>query len=425
MAQQSPLDAPSLALYRFWQALSSLFRNLPLWGKVAVIYAASRLWGWVIFSTVGRHQTFGPWKDSAMGYLEFVTIWDSDWYRKIATTGYPTELPLDTAGHVAQNEWAFYPLYPVVVKALTAVIGAPYQLVAPTVSLLAGFGAAWFIYRLFDLSLQVSDRDASSRSNTALWGLAAVSFCAVAPILQTGYAEALGLLFLAWSLCLLVQGRYWLLLLPALAAALTRPVGVPLGAAVGLWWLACWVSHVRKDGAVSALLATAGQLVSALLVCAFAFIHPAHAWLKTSRMDAYTATEAAWRAGGEHVMPFVPWLTQSQHYLGPVLGPVLLLLLLAGLVLALVAPLTRRVLHPSLIIWCAAYAVYMLAFFNPQSSTFRLLLPLFPLLLPVVALSASSAYRWLLLGLGALAQFGWVGWLWHWKQLPGGGDYPP
>ena len=26
---------------------------------------------------------------------------------------------------------------------------------------------------------------------------------------------------------------------------------------------------------------------------------------------------------------------------------------------------------------------------------------------------------------GALLQLVWVGWLWHWKQLPGGGDYPP
>lgn len=409
------------------------FTSLPIGLRVALVYAASRLWGWFIFSTVGLHQTFSPWKNTSMGYLEFVTIWDADWYAKIAAGGYPAVLPVDANGHVAQNEWAFYPLYPLISGAVASMTGLSYQTVAPTVSLLFGFGAAWFIYRLFEASLQVRGAAAGGATahrgteleTTALWATAAVSFCAVAPILQTGYAEATGLFFLAWALYWLVQQRYVLLLLPALGAALSRPVGVPLGAVVGIWWFVCWVQQARAENPLSALKATAPQLASALTVCAFAFIHPAIAWASTGRIDAYTATEAAWRAGGEHVLPFMPWYTQSQLYLGQMLGPLVLILLLGAYLLALLAPVTRRVLHPALITWCAAYAVYMLAFFNPQSSTFRLLLPLFPLLLPLVALSASRAYRWLLILSGATLQFGWVGWLWHWKQLPGGGDYPP
>lgn len=407
------------------------FTGLPISLRVALIYGASRLWGWFIFASVGLHQTFSPWKNSAMGYLEFVTIWDADWYAKIAAGGYPTILPMDANGHVAQNEWAFYPLYPLINGAVSNVTGLSYQLVAPTVSLLFGFGAAWFIYRLCEASLQM--RGAASGSGqrgqelqtTALWATAAVSFCAVAPILQTGYAEAAGLFFLAWALYWLVRGRYLLLLIPALGAALSRPVGVSLGAAVGIWWLICWVQQARARNPLNALSNTGTQLASALAVCAFAFIHPALAWAVTGRIDAYTATEAAWRAGGEHVLPFAPWYTQSQLYLGQVLGPLVLILLLLTYLLVLCAPVTRRTLHPALITWCAAYALYMLAFFNPQSSTFRLLLPLFPLLLPLVAVSASRAYRWLLIFSGATLQFGWVGWLWHWKQLPGGGDYPP
>ncbi|WP_083093852.1 hypothetical protein [Rothia nasimurium] len=423
----------TLTVLGVWQRASSL----PLAARVALIYAASRVWGWAIFSAVGLHQTYSPWKGAAMTYSEFVMIWDADWYATIADTGYPSQLPLTDTGQVAQNEWAFYPLYPLVAGALTRVTGLSYQVVAPTLSLLAGFGAAWFIFRLFESSLAARASNAapatasaaqntvSNIQTTALWGLAAVSFCAVAPILQTGYAEAFGLLFLSWALYLLVQGRYGLLLIPALAAALSRPVGVPLGATVGIWWAVTVVRRARAEGIGRALSTTIGQLAGALAVCAFAFIHPVHAWLATGRIDAYTATETAWRTGGEHVSPFLPWLTQSQNYLGQVVGPAVLVLLLAAYLLALTAPLTRAVLHPALLTWCAAYALYMLAFFNPQSSTFRLLLPLFPLLLPVVALSASQAYRWLLLGLGATTQFGWVGWLWHWKQLPGGGDYPP
>lgn len=411
--------------YLLW-AVTARVAGLPRALQVALIYGASRVWGWAVFSTVGLHQTFSPWKETAMTYSEFVMIWDADWYTRIATTGYPQVLPLNASGQVTQNEWAFYPLYPVLAGSLARVTGLDYQFLAPTLSLLAGFVTAWLLYRLFELSLGLSGwQDAGERQGLALWGLAAVSFCAVAPILQTGYAESLGLLFVVWALYLLVQGRYGLLLLPALAAALTRPVGVPLGAAVGIWWLITAGRVARTQGLVSALRRTAGQLISALAVCAFAFLHPAHAWYVTGRFDAYTATETAWRAGGEHLLPVLPWFTQSQHYLGQIAGPLVLLALLAFFLLALSAPVTRRVLHPAIITWCAAYGLYLLIFFNPQSSTFRLLLPLFPLLLPLVALSASRAYRWLLLLSGATLQGGWVGWLWHWKQLPGGGDYPP
>lgn len=421
----------SLGISQLWFVAVSRFVRLPAMAQVALLYAVSRVWGWFVFSRVGLHQTVSPWKNSAMTYLEYVNIWDADWYSSIAATGYPSQLPLDATGHVAQNEWAFYPLYPLTAGTLTWLTGLDYALVAPTLSLICGLGASWFIYRLCMVSLG-NGQSAAEHSNldtqhsTALWASAAVNFSAVAPILQTGYAEAMGLLFLAWALYLLVEGRYRLMLIPALCAALARPIGLPLGAAVGLWWLMAFLHRLRSGQRVwPTLRETATQLVCALAVCAFALIHPAYAWAVTGRIDAYTATEAAWRAGGEDVLPFLPWLTQSQLYLGSILGPLILLVLIAGFTLCLIAPSTRKVLHPALLLWCACYAVYMLAFFNPQSSTFRLLLPLFPLLLPVVALSASRAYRWLLMCAGATLQFGWVGWLWHWKQLPGGGDYPP
>lgn len=421
----------TLSVSRLWLAGVNQFTRLPAMGQVTVLYVLSRIWGWFIFSRVSLQQTVSPWKNSVMTYLEYVNIWDADWYASIAAHGYPSELPLDAGGQVAQNEWAFYPLYPLTAGALSRITGLDYSAVAPTLSVVCGWGASWFIYRLCMASLENGQSmaglgDLDARHRTALWATAAVNFGAVAPILQTGYAEAMGLFFLSWSLYLLVEGRYRMMLIPALGAVLARPVGVPLGAAAGLWWLtACLQRYKGGLGIVQAFRETACQLVAALLVCAFAFLHPAFAWLVTGRIDAYTATEAAWRAGGEEVLPLLPWITQSQLYLGKALGPILLFVLVVGFALLLRACTVYRVLHPVLVLWCACYAVYMLIFFNPQSSTFRLLLPLFPLLLPFVALSASQAYRWLIICSGAALQCGWVVWLWHWKQLPGGGDYPP
>ena len=175
-------------------------------------------------------------------------------------------------------------------------------------------------------------------------------------------------------------------------------------------------------GIGTAFVRRAGQLVSALLVCACALVWPAIAWSATGRVDAYTATETAWR--GTYLAPIQPWLTQGYLYFGYA-APILLVLLILGFVALCLSPVARSVLAAPLNLWCVCYFAYLILFLNPQSSTFRLLLPLFPLVVVAAALSRSRAYRWALLVGGACAQWGWVGWLWHWKQLPGGGDYPP
>ncbi len=84
-----------------------------------------------------------------------------------------------------------------------------------------------------------------------------------------------------------------------------------------------------------------------------------------------------------------------------------------------------RAIGTDLRVWCAVYFVYLLAVLQPQTSTFRMLLPLFPLALATALVSRSRAYRVAVVVLFVLLQIVWVTWLWAWAQLPGGGDYPP
>ena len=44
-------------------------------------------------------------------------------------------------------------------------------------------------------------------------------------------------------------------------------------------------------------------------------------------------------------------------------------------------------------LWCCCYMGYLLVFLHPQTSTFRMLLPLFPLALSAALVSRSRAYR--------------------------------
>ena len=73
----------------------------------------------------------------------------------------------------------------------------------------------------------------------------------------------------------------------------------------------------------------------------------------------------------------------------------------------------------------ACYMGYLLVFLHPQTSTFRMLLPLFPLALSAALISRSRAYRGTVVVMFVLLQIVWIVWLWAWAQLPGGGDYPP
>ncbi|MFI7585247.1 hypothetical protein ACH9DO_15865 [Kocuria sp. M1N1S27] len=395
--------------------MSSRPTAAPWWVQAALVWAASRIWAWAVFTTVGRQQGPGPWGDGALGYLAFTGTWDSDWYERIAREGYPASLPRDGTGQVQENAWAFYPVYPLLVRVLSAATGTGWDVTASAVSLAASLGALLLVHRLF---LRLAP------PGTALWGLAFVAFSPVAPVLQVPYAESLHLLLLAAALLLVARGRHLAAAPVVLLMCLTRPAGVPFAAALGVTWLVRSVRRYRAGELRRPVDAVDGLFGLAVFSCAAALAWPAIAWGVTGDPTAYTDTETAWRGGGG-LRPVVPWFHAGVGLFGPVLGPAAPVLLVAGAAALLRARAVRERLDLVTRVWLASYAVYLLLFLHPQSSTFRLLLPLFPLALPLSAVSDSRAYRVACVVAGAVLQLVWVGWLWHWKQLPGGGDHPP
>lgn len=412
--EDTPDTVRTSAVHRALGALvragAARFRALPWWVQVVSVYAVSRVVGFCIISAAALQQGHNPWFPAQPDYWHFVQIWDSEWYGRIVQNGYPSVLPHTPTGAVKENAWAFYPVYPLVIRALSAVSGMPWQAWAQIVALVAGFAAALVLYRLFRLR---------AGHDTALWGVVFVAFFPVSAILQIPYAESLGLLFLAWALLWVVERRY-LAAMPVVAVmALTRPVGVPFALMLAGVFLVRVVRR-RREGT------TAGELVrlGALTVVggAAAAAWPAIAWAVTGVPDAYTTTEAVWR--GQDLVPFLPWFDTGRYLFGPVMGPVAPFVLVALGVLYLTSAQVRRV-GLEMQLWCAAYALYLLAFLYPQTSTFRMMLPLAPLALAAAGMSRSRAYRWTALVMFVLLQIVWVVWLWVWFPLPSGGDWAP
>jgi hypothetical protein len=55
-------------------------------------------------------------------------LWDGVWYERIVRDGYPVPLPVDADnGRVTYSAWAFYPLYPYLVKGVM-LTGMPFAL---------------------------------------------------------------------------------------------------------------------------------------------------------------------------------------------------------------------------------------------------------------------------------------------------------
>lgn len=403
-------------LWGFASRGSAVLHRWPWWLRISLIYAAARFISYCIFEAVSRQQGVSPWGPAHPDYLHFIGIWDSAWYKEVFTSGYPQTIPRDANGTALQNPWAFYPLYPFVVRGISALTGLDWLVLAPAVSLLAGLGAALVIYLLFRRFAVAA---------TATWGVIFFVTFPVSPILQVPYAESLSTLLIAGSLYLLVRRRYLWAIPVVVLMCLARPAGVPFAAVVAVhlalrWWRRRRGPQERREpfGGRELVKGTALLLASGAAAVAW----PVIAWAVTGDVKAYTDTETAWRGGP--LTLFKPWFDTGEQLFGRFWGtlvPIIVVLLFA----LYMNSKAVRAIGADLRVWCIVYFGYLLAVLQPQTSTFRMLLPLFPLALATAFVSRSRAYRGAVVVLFVLLQIVWVTWLWAWAQLPGGGDYPP
>ncbi|MEU4928823.1 hypothetical protein AB0G54_20265 [Streptomyces yokosukanensis] len=164
-------------------------------------------------------------------YTVLTARWDSLWYARVAELGYGYEVRLPN-GDVHSN-LAFFPLLPWLERLLHAITPLSYADAGFAVSLLASLAAACGIFA-------VADRVYGPRV-----GICAVALWAVLPvgIVQSmAYSESLFTALAAWSLYALLTGRWICAGTLAALAGLTRPVGAAVVAAV---WVAGVLSFVR------------------------------------------------------------------------------------------------------------------------------------------------------------------------------------
>ncbi len=382
--------------------------------RIAVVYAAARVVTTLFFLLAGAMSTESSRHGVAPGLGTLVLGWDATWYWLIAEQGYPTDLPLDAEGHVAENAWAFMPIFPFVAKVVGLPFGA-WGAGAFLVALAAGYGCCLALYAL------LRDRIGSA---AASWSVVLFASAPLAAMLQVGYAESLFLLWLLLAL-VCVQRRRWVWLYGLIPLmAFTRPGVLAFALFLGLYGVYRIV--IRRREALSRREVVHGVALAALATVT-GFAWQVIASIATGDPSAYLATELAWRrpwVGGEDdgFTPFLGWFQGAQIWftqwgLGATTGVVAALLAIAVVAALLIwEPHVRR-LGVEVRLWTAAYLVYLLAVFFPQSSIFRLLFPISPLW-GALAVPRSPVWRAAVLGACLVGQ-----WWWIWNMYGLGNQY--
>ncbi|MFF9764083.1 MULTISPECIES: glycosyltransferase family 39 protein [Streptomyces] len=177
-------------------------------------YAAVRALGLVVLALWSGARG----KDA---YTLLTARWDSLWYAGVAGSGYGHEVRLPSGD--VHSDLAFFPLLPWLERLVAAVSPLSYADGGFVVSLVASLAAAWGIFAVAD---HVYGRRA---------GVCAVLLWAVLPvgIVQSmAYSESLFTALAAWSLYAVLTGRWVTAGVLAGLAGLTRPVGLAVVAAV-------------------------------------------------------------------------------------------------------------------------------------------------------------------------------------------------
>ena len=364
-------------------ALAERALRHPVW-TIIVVYLVSRVVAvaamWVAATYFQNPAGVGH-TDPGLGDL--FGLWDGVWYERIVRDGYPVPLPVDADnGRVTYSAWAFYPLYPYLVKGLM-LTGLSFTAAGLVLGLVLGGVAAVLVWAVLRTDVH-ADRQ-PQRDRLALVAAMLWCFYPTTAVMLKPYTEALAVTLVAAALLLLVRRRYLLVALVALPLGFTRGVAPALAVAVLIHLGVRW----REDRAAS-LRPLAGQRAGAVVMlvslAVSAVAWPVVAGVATGVPTAFFDVQAAWGQRPDEG-PFVLWVQWAWDSKG--LAGVVVLVALVATYIALVLGRHGRWLSVEARAWALAYPLYLVAVVRPITSMWRFLL----LDLPLAALLASVAMR--------------------------------
>ncbi len=375
-------------------------RSLPVPLLLIAVYALSRLVSTGLLAAIyviPQPHAVGYFPTEP-GFTGFLTEWDALWYRQIALHGYPVQLPLEPDGDVSYNPWAFFPVFPVLVRIVMSLTGFDFATAAPIVATLFGGAAVFALHR-------VVLRRFGARA--AWWGAVLFCFGPMSWLLQLGYAESTFLFFLFCALAAMMRRRYILMIPFAVLASFTHPGALALAVALGIKAV---IRLVRRQH-IGWREWVAGSLSFVLIVLA-GIAWPLIAAAVTGDPSAYFDTEFAWWAdfiGRPLLIPFTPSFLLYARVFGG-WGILMVAAVIGGFAFWMLRPSARR-LGVDLWTFTGSYVGYLAAVFLPTQSLFRMLMPLSPLE-GHPGLNSTPRRRWISMAVSLVLQAGFIELFW-------------
>ncbi len=378
--------------------------SLPAALRIGILYLSARAVTTAFLLVAAQLSAYGSRFGQDATLTSLIGGWDAQWYWYLFVTGYPSELPLTDSGLVGENQWAFMPVYAYLAGWVGGLFGS-WIAGAFLVSFVAGYLSCLVLRKMLRLHLDEA---------AATWGVVFFASAPLAALFQVGYGESLFLLWLFLALYTVARRRFaWLYLLIPLMGY-TRPGVLAFALFLGLYGIYRWftrhrdplpvrdVVHIVALGALAVVVGFSWQVIAGVV---------------TGDQGAYLATELAWRRNwiadsSGLFIPFEGFIAAAAFWfttwgLGPIAGYVFLGAVVVGVAaLLLFEPHVKR-LGVETRLWSASYLVYLLAVFFPQSSLFRLLVPLSPLW-GAAAAPRSTAWRLCVLAVCLVGQWWWI-----------------
>ncbi|MFG2639087.1 mannosyltransferase family protein [Streptomyces sp. NPDC048362] len=313
--------------------------------------------------------------------------WDSVWYLHIAEHGYGTRIRITGSGAV-QTDWAFFPLYPGLVRGLRDLVpisaGKAGLLIAWSAAVLAAYGIYAIGHHLYGRAV--------ATTLVALWAALPHSV-----VLTLAYTEPVFTTCAAWSLYAVLKGRWLTAGSLAALAGLARPNGIAAAVAVAV---AAVHEVIRQRGRVPRGL-WSGVLLGPLGWVGYVL------WVGGQTGDllhGYFQVQSAWNSRLDLGVGSLRFVKSLLLHGGKVTFPVAVVVVAVSVLLFCLLCLDRAPLP--LVVFAGVLLLLVLAVSGPFSSKPRFLLPAFPLLIPLaralVRACHSSLARAVLVG-GTLA----------------------
>lgn len=172
------------------------------------------------------------------------TSWDGLWYLEIVRNGYPRSIPPDVTYFQEEARAAFFPLYPIIARAVDTILPGGDTLAALVTNLVLGAVAVVLVgllaRRIFDTS-------------TAMYSMMLFAVFPGSFVMSFAYAETVLIVFAALCLLFLIDERWLLAGLAAALATATRPNGLAVVAACVVAAVLA-IRHRRQWGSLIAVV---------------------------------------------------------------------------------------------------------------------------------------------------------------------------